>query len=103
MKKTAVGAALGLMLVLGSAGAATAGEYNGQGGDVRGGDGAHSACHFSGRDLPDAVEGNPFPFLDDDAVTGGHVQSYGMYVRADMKDMVPSPGMACRGNVEHEE
>ncbi len=102
-KKMMLGCALALGLVLGSGGAAMAGEYNGQGDDVRGGDGAHSACHYSGRDLPDDEEMNPFPFLDDDAVTGGHVQSYGMYVRADMKGMVPSPGMECRGNVAHEE
>ena len=103
MKKTILTCALALGLVLGGNGTAMAGEYNGQGGDVKGGDKAHSACHFSGRDLPDDVEMNPFPFLNDDAVTGGHTQSYGMYVKADMKGMVPSPGEACRGNVEHEE
>ncbi|WP_309127595.1 hypothetical protein [Microbacterium sp.] len=103
MKKTAIGAALGLMLVLGGAGAATAGEYNGQGGDIRGGDKAHSACHFSGRDLPDDVEGNPFPFLDDDEYTDGHVQNYGQYVRAGVKGLEGGPGVACRGNVMHEE
>lgn len=103
MKKTAVGAALVVMFVLGGAGSAMAGEYNGQGGDIRGGDKAHSACHFSGRDLPDDVENNPLPELDDDAVTGGHVQSYGQYVRWGLKAMVPSPGMECRGNVMHEE
>ena len=100
MKKMMLGCALALGLVLGSGGAAMAGEYDGQGGDVRGGDKAQSACHYSGQDLPDGVEGNPFPFLDDDAVTDGHVQSYGMYVRAGMKGMVPSPGVECRGNVE---
>ncbi|MEV7631704.1 hypothetical protein AB0N64_04760 [Microbacterium sp. NPDC089318] len=103
MKKTVIGCTLALMLVIGGSGAAMAGEYTGNGGDVKGGDNAHSACHYSGRDLPDDVEMNPLPELNDDAVTGGHVQSYGQYVRAGMKDMVPSPGMACRGNVMHEE
>lgn len=103
MKKTILTCALALGLVLGSGGAAMAGEYNGQGGDVKGGDKAHSACHFSGRDLPDDEEMNPFPWMNDDAVTGGHTQSYGMYVKAGMKGMVPSPGEACRGNAPHEE
>ncbi|WP_193598022.1 hypothetical protein [Microbacterium sp. YJN-G] len=101
MKKTAVGTALALMLVLGGASAAMAGEYTGNGGDVPGGDKAHSACHFSGRDLPDDVEGNPMGF-DDDAITDGHVQNYGMLVRAGMKGVEGGPGVACRGNVMHE-
>ena len=41
--------------------------------------------------------------MDDDAVTGGHVQSYGQYVRAGLKGEVPSPGVACRGHAEFEE
>ena len=102
MKKTAASAALALMLVLGGGSAAMAGEYDGRGGDVRGGDKAQSACHFSGRDLPDDVEGNP-PGFDDDMITGGHVQTYGQIVRAGGKGMAPSPGVACRGNVEGEE
>lgn len=102
MKKTMMTCALALGLVLGSGGAAMAGEYDGRGGDIRGGDNAHSACHFSGRDLPDDVEGNP-PGFDDDDVTGGNVQSYGMLVKAGAKGMAPSPGEACRGNIPHEE
>lgn len=31
------------------------------------------------------------------------MQSYGMYVRAGLKAFLPSPGDACRGNVEHVE
>ncbi|UWF77857.1 hypothetical protein [Microbacterium neungamense] len=100
MNKTAIGAALALVFVLGSSGTAMAGEYTGQGGDVRGGDKAHSACHFSGQDVPDDVEMNP-PGFDDDMITEGHVQSYGQYVRAGMKAVMPSPGDACRGNVMH--
>jgi hypothetical protein len=99
MKRSVIGCALALGLVLGGGTAAFAGETTGNGSDVPGSGHANSACAFSGRDLPDSVEGNP-PGFDDDAVTGGHVQSYGMYVRADMKGMVPSPGMACRGGVE---
>lgn len=96
MKKTMLTCALALGLVLGSGGAALAGEYTGGGNDNRGGDNSHSECSFSGRDLPDAVEGNPAGF-DDDDVTGGHVQNYGMFVKAGMKGVMPSPGVACRG------
>jgi len=99
MKKSMIGAGLALMLVLGGGTAAMAGEYNGQGGDIKGGDNAHSACHFSGRDLPDDVEMNPEPWMNDDAVTGGHVQNYGMLVRAGMKGVEGGPGVACRGNL----
>ena len=102
MKKAVIGCALALMLVAGSSGAAMAGEYTGNGGDVPGGSKAHSACHFSGRDLPDDVEMNPMPWMNDDAVTGGHVQSYGMLVRAGMKGAEGGPGVACRGNAMHE-
>src|SRR5690606_38972705 len=37
MKRTAIGAALGLLLILSGGGAAMAGEYTGNGGDVPGG------------------------------------------------------------------
>jgi hypothetical protein len=43
---------------------------------------------FSGQnDTPDAA----FP-------EGGRVQSYGQLVRAGLKDVVPSPGVACNGH-----
>ena len=107
MKRIAIGCLVALGLVVGGATAANAGEYNGNGGDAQGAAHASSACAFSGRDLPDGtgpgLENNPFPFMDDDAVTGGHVQSYGQYVRAGLKGEVPSPGIACRGNAEFEE
>lgn len=96
MKKAVIGCALALGLVLGGGGAALAGETTGNGGAVPGAGHSNSECSFSGRDLPDDIEGNPLGF-DDDAVTGGHVQSYGMFVRAGLKGMVPSPGLACRG------
>ena len=100
MKRAVIGCIIGLGLVIGGgAGAAFAGETNGHGGDVPGAETASSACAFSGRDLPDAIEGNP-PGFDDDTYTGGHVQSYGQYVRAGDKALFPSPGVACRGNVE---
>src|SRR4051794_34702218 len=88
-------------LIIGSTGAAQAGETNGKGQPIPGAERASSACAYSGRDLPDSVEDNP-PGFDDDDVTGGHTQSYGMYVRAKLKAYVPSPGDACRGNVPFE-
>jgi len=100
MKKLVCGSALALGLVLGSAGAAAAGETNGNGDPIPGAHNASSACAFSGRDLPDRIENNPLPELNDDAVTGGHVQSYGKYVSHGLKSEVPSPGIACRGNAE---
>jgi hypothetical protein len=96
MKRSVIGCALALGLVLGGGAAAFAGETTGGGTPVPGAGHANSECAFSGRDLPDDVEDNP-PGFDDDAVTGGHVQSYGMFVRAGLKAVVPSPGMACRG------
>lgn len=67
-----------------------------------------SECVFSGLDTPDPLEGNP-EGLDDDALAmrgnqspGGvdryhGVQSYGIFVRAGLKEGFPSPGMACNG------
>ncbi len=95
-------------LVLAGGGAASAGEVNGQGKDIPAPENAHSECVFSGLDTPDSVEGNPEGF-DDDALAvrgnqspGGRdryhgVQSYGIFVRAGLKDIVPSPGEACSG------
>ncbi len=106
MKRIAIGCLVTLGLVVGGASAAYAGETNGKGQPIPGADRANSACAYSGRDLPDGTgpgyENNPLPFMDDDDVTGGHVQSYGQYVRAGWKDTerAPSPGVACRGGVE---
>jgi hypothetical protein len=104
MKRIAIGCLVALGLVVGGATAANAGEYNGNGGEAQGANHANSACAYSGRDLPDGsgpgLENNPFPFMDDDAYTDGHVQSYGMYVRAGDKALFPSPGEACRGGAE---
>ena len=98
MKRVVIGLAAGLGLVVGTALPAQAGEINGNGDPIPGAHVASSACAFSGQDLPDAEENQPN--RPDDFVTGGHVQSYGMYVRAGLKPAVPSPGVACRGNAE---
>ena len=96
-------------LVLTGAGAANAGEVNGNGDDIPATERAASECAFSGQDTKDLVEDNP-PGFDDDALAergnqspGGveryhGVQSYGIYVRAGLKGAVPSPGEACRGS-----
>ena len=99
MKRIMIGCVVALGLVLGGAGAAYAGETNGNGDPIPGAQNASSACAFSGQDLPDAEENQP-PEFNDDFVTDGHVQSYGKYVSHDLKGVVPSPGDACRGNVE---
>jgi hypothetical protein len=100
MKKTAVAITAVAGLVLGAGGTAFAGEYSGKGNPVPGGVNGKSACSFSGRDVPDDVENNP-PGFDDDAVAIRGVQSYGQYVSQGYKAYVPSPGVACRGNVGH--
>lgn len=102
MKRIMIGCLVAVGLAVGGAGTAYAGETNGNGDPIPGAHKASSACAFSGQDLPDDIEGNP-PGFDDDFVTGGHVQSYGQWVRAGFKSAVPSPGDACRGNVEFEE
>jgi hypothetical protein len=100
MNRVVIGCAVALGLVLGGAGAAYAGETNGNGDPIPGAENANSACAFSGQDLPDEIEGNPVPEFNDDFVTDGHVQSYGRFVSHDLKGAVPSPGDACRGGVE---
>lgn len=103
MKRVAMTCLVALGLSLGGAMSAQAGETTGNDAPIPNG-GAHNAsslCAFSGQDLPDALENQPN--IPDDFVTDGHVQSYGMYVRADLKDAVPSPGFLCRGNLVFEE
>lgn len=95
-------------LVLAGAGAASAGEVNGNGGEIPAPDRASSECVFSGQDTADSIEGNPEGFDDDGLAVRGNqspggvdryhgVQSYGMFARAHLKDVVPSPGLACNG------
>lgn len=75
-------------LLIGGAGAAQAGEVNGNGDPVPAVEHAKSICAFSGQnDEPEAE----FP-------EGGRVQSYGQLVRAGLKSLVPGPGVACNGH-----
>lgn len=96
-------------LVLAAAGAANAAEVNGNGDEIPAPDRAASECVFSGLDTADSIEGNPPEFNDDALAMRGNqspggvdryhgVQSYGIFVRAGLKDAVPSPGMACNGS-----
>jgi len=98
MRRVAIAFISGIGFVLGGAASAQAGEINGKGEPIPGAHNASSICAFSGQDLPDAQENQPN--IPDDFVTNGHVQSYGKYVSNGLKDVVPSPGVACRGNVE---
>jgi len=98
MKEVTIGCVVALGLVFAGASSAQAGETNGNGQPIPGAQNASSVCAFSGQDLPDAEENQP-PEFNDDFVTDGHVQSYGRYVSHGLKAEVPSPGVACRGNV----
>lgn len=102
MKRVIMTGVVAAGLFLGGAASAHAGETNGNGDPIPGAHNASSACAFSGRDLPDDQENQP-PEFNDDFVTGGNVQSYGKFVSHGFKEFVPSPGEACRGNVEFEE
>jgi hypothetical protein len=99
MKRIATGCIVALGLVIAGAGSAHAGEVNGRGEPIPGAERASSVCAYSGQDLPDAEENQP-PALNDDFVTDAHVQSYGRWVSHGFKGVVPSPGDACRGNVD---
>ena len=99
MKRVFMTCVLAAGLTVGGAMSAHAGETSGTGATVPGAFNASSACAFSGRDLPDDQEVQP-PEFDDDFVTDGHVQSYGKFVSHGLKGVVPSPGEACRGNLD---
>lgn len=101
MKRVAIGCIIALGLALGGGLSAQAGEINGNGDPIPGAHNAHSICAFSGEDLPDDQENQPN--MPDDFVTDGHVQNYGKYVSHGLKGVVPSPGVACRGNGGFEE
>ena len=101
--------AVAVGLVLAGAGAASAGEVNGNGQDIPAPTKSSSECVFSGLDTPDSIEGNPEGFDDDALAVRGNqspggvdryhgVQSYGIFVRAGLKGVVPSPGQACNGS-----
>lgn len=108
MKRLIVSCAVGLGLLVSGASMASAGEYNGNGQYTPAPSHAASECAYSGLDIADAIEGNPPGFNDDALAVRGNqspagvdryhgVQSYGTYVRAGLKSMVPSPGTACNG------
>ena len=97
MRRAIVGLVVVTSVVLGTSATAFAGEINGKGEPIPGARNASSECAFSGRDLPDEIENNP-PGFDDDSITIHGAQSYGQFVSAGLKDAVPSPGVACRGN-----
>jgi len=97
IKRVVVAFVLCGSLIIGTAGTAGAGEYNGKGKAVPGGVNGKSECSFSGLDVPDDVEMNP-PGFDDDGILPRHVQSYGQLVSVGLKAFIPSPGQACRGN-----
>lgn len=108
MKRLIAGCAIGLGLLVSGAGMAGAGEVNGNGNDIPAPTRAASECVYSGLDTADAIEGNPEGFNDDALAMRGNqspagvdryhgVQSYGIFVRAGLKDVVPSPGVACNG------
>ena len=109
MKRLIGSCILAAGLVVSGAGAATAAEVNGNGADIPAPSRAASECVFSGLDTADSIEGNPEGFDDDALAVRGNqspggvdryhgVQSYGMFVRAGLKELVPSPGTACRGS-----
>ena len=109
MKRLIGSCVLAAGLVVSGAAAATAAEVNGNGQDIPAPSHAASECVYSGLDTVDSVEGNPEGFDDDALAMRGNqspggvdryhgVQSYGIFVRAGLKAMVPSPGMACRGS-----
>lgn len=108
MKRVLMMCAVTAGLMLSGAGVANAGEVNGNGLDVPAPTRAASECVFSGLDTADPLEGNPEGFNDDALAMRGNqspggvdryhgVQSYGIFVRAGLKDLVPSPGVACNG------
>ena len=102
MKRITIGCVVALGLVFFGASSAQAGETAGNGKPIPGALNASSACAYSGQDLPDEEENQP-PQFNDDFVTDGRVQSYGRFVSHGFKDAVPSPGEACRGNVDFED
>lgn len=111
MKRSMMTCVATATLVLSGAGAANAGEVNGNGEptpikDHR----ANSICSFSGLDTQDASAGGTEvqpPMFDDDALAvrgnqkhGYHgVQNYGIFVKAGLKEFLPfTPGQACNGS-----
>ena len=86
-KSTLAALFLAAALAGSTASSAFAGEVTGNDKDTAAPDHASSICAFSGQnDEPDSP------------TEGGRVQSYGQLVKQGLKGVVPSPGVACRGN-----
>ncbi|MFE4727153.1 hypothetical protein [Microbacterium sp. NPDC056736] len=116
MRKSLACAVVAIGLVLGSGGAAMAGEVNGNGDPIPGAGNASSECAFSGQDTIDSIENpmdSPFynPAFDDDMLAergnqkNGYkgVQSFGIFMKGPGVNAHVAgfnPGMACRGNME---
>lgn len=98
MRKLILGGLAGFALVFAGTGTASAGEYTGNGGTTPVSERAGSICAFSGQDIPDEIENNPSPELDDDWLGRG-VQNYGQFVSHGLKDALGDerPGISCRG------
>ena len=76
-----------IALVGATASAAFAGEVTGNDKPTAGPEHASSICVYSGQNDTPTAPGSE----------GGRVQSYGQLVKAGLKGVVPSPGVACRG------
>jgi len=96
-------------LTFSGASIANAAEVNGNGEDIPAPGQAASECVYSGLDTADSIEEQPEEFNDDALAERGNqspggvdryhgVQNYGIFAQAGIKDVVPSPGVACRGN-----
>ena len=87
------GSSLCPLALVGTAGAASAGEITGNGTfkDVKG----KSICAYSGQN-----DGFHDPLHQDFPGDDGRVQSYGQLVKAGLKGQLPNPGLACNPNNE---
>lgn len=77
-------------LVVASSASAFAGETTGNGKTTQAPSHSNSICSYSGLN-------------DDQTEEPGRTQSYGQLVKAGLKGVLPSPGVACNPNTEFEE
>jgi hypothetical protein len=91
--RAVAGSSLCALALVGTAGAASAGEITGNGKfkDVKG----KSICAYSGQN-----DGYHDPTHQEFPGDNARVQSYGQLVKAGLKGMLPNPGMACNPNNE---
>jgi hypothetical protein len=91
--RAVAGSSLCALALVGTAGAASAGEITGNGKfkPVNG----KSICAFSGQN-----DGYHDPEHQDFPGDNARVQSYGQLVKAGLRGQVPNPGMACNPNNE---